>query len=71
MSELALVGNWQGEEKERLEKKLKNVTLDIQNKRSVLKVSNSKVFSSDQRNFLSVKPNFRNYYETKPHNSLL
>ena len=43
ISELSLVGNWQGEKKSGLSRKSKVSTLDIRIKWSELKVSNSKV----------------------------
>ena len=52
MREITLVENWQGEKKEEklsgLKRKLKVSTMDAQIKRSGLKVSNSKVFSSGE-----------------------
>ena len=47
MSELSLVGNWNEDKKGGFKRKLKVFTLDIKIIRSELKVSNSKVFSSE------------------------
>jgi len=56
-----LVGHWQGEKKKgkvRLIRKLKVTTLYIKIKRSGLKVSNSKVFSSVRIIMLNLKVEF-------------
>ena len=68
MSELSSVGNWQREkktEKSGIRRKLKVSTLDIQIKRSGLKVSNSIVFSSDHikfKNMMKITKRL-NYYK--------
>ena len=60
MRELLLVGIWWGYQKkrgkERIKQKSKVSTVDIQIKGSALKVSNSKVFSSDQLIQFEISP---------------